>query len=736
MMFNQYPYLNLNDLNLDYILAQIKTMMNEVTNFVSINAIKYADPIQWDIPRQYEKNTVVIDPVTGTAYISVAPVPAGVALTRPEYWTVVFDLGSFVTRAAQNFTRRYEQETTLTATFPSNTGEWLVWGDVLYKAKTNITAGDTYVVDGNIEHFTIEDLYNAYLNTIATILAIVGNLVDLRTSDTSSIVNAINSVVDDLDNLANDLAQEVTDRANADNALLNDFKNYLSVSNESDNATFAYPHKVGDLIWWNGELYKVILGVAVGDTINDDNDRYGNVIQYDISNVFATMPLHDRRSVLNSDGAISNLLHCASTYLLNNSALAYGNYETALSVTTTNVIDCSTFCQLCLMGVTYENSRYVLGSARDNVSIGGYLFDDMGNLPTNHRPYGLLANDLFKYAQRHNFDYEITSIDDIRTGDIIFVSNSSDPLYYDAIGHCAIVVQVNAYNNSVICIEAQNVTNPIIISTYFLSNPQIRHGARFPLADAGRDANNLCAGYDPAGVTFTITAWQILSGNLFAIPSYKPFKAGHFYTLKMQLDAPLNELLHLGLYVVINGVTRSISPFATKTEGRNQFVTFLMPVDMDNSDIVNGAYVLRLRALLNASQASNFTDTINPETVELYEGFYSGLNENDTVNNARIFVNLPMQSTSITNLTDLNNYLLGLAQNAVGFTEVRGLIQLSGVGSMKGGRYFVTGYTYNSGVFGYFILHNISASDGTGIIYYVANNNGTLVYHSLDMTAV
>lgn len=246
MMFNQYPYLNVNDLNLDYILSQIKTMMNEVTNFVSINAIKYADPIQWDITRQYEKNTVVIDPVTGTAYISVAPVPAGVALTRPEYWTVVFDLGSFVTRAAQNFTSRYEQDTTLTATFPTNTGEWLVWGDVLYKAKTNIIAGDTYVVDSNIEHFTMEDLYNAYLNTIANILALVGDLADLTTSDTSSIVNAINSVVSDFNAKIGDLddltttdktsvvnsinevnaavAQEVTDRTNADTALYNEIE--------------------------------------------------------------------------------------------------------------------------------------------------------------------------------------------------------------------------------------------------------------------------------------------------------------------------------------------------------------------------------------------------------------------------------------------------------------------------------------------------------------------------------
>ena len=256
MMFNQYPYLNVNDLNLDYILSQIKIMMNEVTNFVSINAIKYADPIQWDITRQYEKNTVVIDPVTGTAYISVAPVPAGVALTRPEYWTVVFDLGSFVTRAAQNFTSRYEQETTLTATFPSNMGEWLVWGDVLYKALTNITAGDTYVVDGNIEHFTIEDLYNAYLNTIANILALVGDLAYLTTSDTSDIVHAINSVLSDLNNTIGDLTDlNTSDKTSVVNAI-NDVLNVV------DYRYYVTPEMFG----------------AVGDGVTNDTTPFQNAV--------------------------------------------------------------------------------------------------------------------------------------------------------------------------------------------------------------------------------------------------------------------------------------------------------------------------------------------------------------------------------------------------------------------------------------------------------------------------
>ena len=212
-MFNQYPYLNLNDLNLDYLLNEIKSMYNDVTNFVSINAIKYANPIQWNITSQYEKNTVVIDPLTGTAYISVAAVPSGVALTRTEYWTVVFDLGSFVTRAAQNFTSHWESETTSTATFASNTGDWVVWGDVLYKAISNIIAGDTYVIGSNIEHFTIEDLYNAYLIVVQQI------------------------------------------RYN------------ITTSNQLENETYDVAYGNGALFWWNNELYETTTAVNIGDTI-------------------------------------------------------------------------------------------------------------------------------------------------------------------------------------------------------------------------------------------------------------------------------------------------------------------------------------------------------------------------------------------------------------------------------------------------------------------------------------
>ena len=220
-LFDQFPYTNFHELNLDWILKALKELEHTIDQFVAINALKYADPIQWDITSQYEKNTIVIDPQTGTAYISVQPVPIGVALTNPDYWAVVFDLGSFVVRAAMNLANTYEAETTLTATVNTPAGGWIVWGDTLYKALVNITAGDSYVDGGNITHFTIEDVTGhledltttdksnlvAAINEVNTTgggaLALIGDLADLDTTDKSNLVAAINENYLNIQNVAN-----------------------------------------------------------------------------------------------------------------------------------------------------------------------------------------------------------------------------------------------------------------------------------------------------------------------------------------------------------------------------------------------------------------------------------------------------------------------------------------------------------------------------------------------------
>lgn len=201
MWFNQYPYINLTDLNLDFIYKSLKELRYQLENFVNINTIKYANPIQWNITTQYEANTVVINANDGTAYLSVKPVPSGVAITNTDYWTPIFTLN--LLSANQNITLRDDGSNVL-ATFASVEGDWLIWNNTLYKVSQPINVNEAYVVGYNLERFSVELFIKEYINDVeSAINALVGDLDDLNTSDKTSVVNAINSVLSDIETIIN-----------------------------------------------------------------------------------------------------------------------------------------------------------------------------------------------------------------------------------------------------------------------------------------------------------------------------------------------------------------------------------------------------------------------------------------------------------------------------------------------------------------------------------------------------
>ena len=49
--FERFPYTNIHELNLDWLLNAMKELSEEFKTFADTNKINYADPFNWDIAR-------------------------------------------------------------------------------------------------------------------------------------------------------------------------------------------------------------------------------------------------------------------------------------------------------------------------------------------------------------------------------------------------------------------------------------------------------------------------------------------------------------------------------------------------------------------------------------------------------------------------------------------------------------------------------------------------------------
>lgn len=157
-VFEHFPYANFHELNLDWLLKKMRELDKKLDDFIKINQIKYADPIQWNITSQYEANTVVVDPTTGIAYLSTEAVPSGVAITNTDYWTPIFDLAALFAMINNNLTSHIEASGTTNATFESHMGDWLLLNGELYIVIIDdIIVGTQYVEDTNIRRTTVEE---------------------------------------------------------------------------------------------------------------------------------------------------------------------------------------------------------------------------------------------------------------------------------------------------------------------------------------------------------------------------------------------------------------------------------------------------------------------------------------------------------------------------------------------------------------------------------------------------
>lgn len=137
---------------------------------------------------------------------------------------------------------------------------------------------------------------------------------------------------------------------------------------------------------------------------------------------------------------------CIASYVGRNT-LSYGS-PGMFDETVENNIDCSTFVQACLYGITYENSRYALGSSVENV-LGQYVGDNyLKETTVGTRKHALTTWQMAEWfaEQKRLFKFPETgdyrdAINLLSFGDVIFSASdpNADRIY--GIDHCMLVLK-------------------------------------------------------------------------------------------------------------------------------------------------------------------------------------------------------------------------------------------------------------------------------------------------------
>lgn len=262
-MRDDYPYLiqgHMYQYDLHWIVENIQNIWKDIDASVELHTIKYADPIQWDITTQYQANTVVIDPKTGTAYISTKPVPSGILLTDTNYWTVVFNFQKVYTDIMKNISENYEEGGTATVNLKAFDLVWV--DDILYYALHNINIGDAYVPDANIKQTTVEKMLA---------ISFKNNMLNFIGEDrTTTLDNDILNVSGDWTVNAGDITQDSNNlTVTVKNDALFDF-NSASAKVREKTFPIIFPDKTIDL--HNTIRVNVKDYGAIGDGIHDDTE--------------------------------------------------------------------------------------------------------------------------------------------------------------------------------------------------------------------------------------------------------------------------------------------------------------------------------------------------------------------------------------------------------------------------------------------------------------------------------
>lgn len=172
---HHYPGTDLHEIDLAYIIEEIKAIRLELKNFADVNKINYANPLEWSITTQYPAFTIVRDADTNNLYISMQPVPEGVSLDNSEYWQVVgiYSGGSDFLKwvISQNYEPDYRSAT---QSYAVNTYFWGADNN-LYRVTRAVPQGGGFG-PSNCHAVTVGDELTELHNTDASLQTQIDNI--------------------------------------------------------------------------------------------------------------------------------------------------------------------------------------------------------------------------------------------------------------------------------------------------------------------------------------------------------------------------------------------------------------------------------------------------------------------------------------------------------------------------------------------------------------------------------
>ena len=176
MAYNyEYPYVDSNRFNIDWVISNMKQLQKDFDLFVVMNEVKYAEPLEWSIDTQYEKNTIVQTRNGEKTFLSKQPVPAGINITNTDYWLMLADYAPTFDRLRLSIVPIDIEDSSIAPfDIPRDTILW--YRGTLYKALINIYEGDDLRPNVTLEPTTIQHLIELLEHRIEVVENDIGDL--------------------------------------------------------------------------------------------------------------------------------------------------------------------------------------------------------------------------------------------------------------------------------------------------------------------------------------------------------------------------------------------------------------------------------------------------------------------------------------------------------------------------------------------------------------------------------